>query len=476
MRKQVLYKIYFAAALLISNIGYAQPTKDKINTAFQSFVSSGKLTNGIASLTVLDGKTGQPIFTSQGTLGLPTASTLKVITSITALDILGPNYTYKTKLAYTGIIDSLGILEGDLVISGSGDPTLGSDRYTNTNGEALINKWITKIKQAGITQINGRIIADDLFYNGNDVPAGWSWTDIGNYYGAGISGLNWRENKVGVNFTASAPGQLTRMNESQTRLPAVKFVNEVITGANGSGDNVYAYAAPYSDLIYLRGSYGRDLKKVIEVSMPDPALALAQELFSNLQEQNVVVDSTSMITTGKRLANEGLTIGKSLTELDTHVSPPLKEIVYWFNQKSINLYGEALLKSFGLLSGNKADTEQSARLLAKYWEQKLKIAVGELNIKDGCGLSPQNRVTTSAIAKIMHYAQSRPWFADFQKSLPNINGMSMKSGTIGGVLGYTGYHTSNDGTKLTFSLLINNYTGTTTAMRQDMFKLLDNLK
>ncbi|WDF68207.1 D-alanyl-D-alanine carboxypeptidase/D-alanyl-D-alanine-endopeptidase [Sphingobacterium oryzagri] len=474
MKTRLLTIIYLTTVLFGTTILQAQTEKDKIGDAYQQFVSSGKLTNGIASLTVLDGKTGQVIFANQSTLGLPTASTLKVITSITALDILGPNYTYKTKLAYAGTIDSLGVLQGDLIISGSGDPTLGSDRYANTKGETIINKWINKIKQAGITQIHGRILADDLAYNGNDVPAGWSWSDIGNYYGAGISGLNWRENKAGLTFIPSSPGQPARLDSSKQVIPAVKFINEVTTGANGSGDNVYAFAAPYSELIYLRGTYGRDLRKTIEVSLPDPALALAHELTNALLAQNITVDST--ITTGKRLANEGIALPKAQTELDVHTSPVLKDIIYWFHQKSINLYGEALLKSFGLLSGNKADTQQAARLLAKYWEQKLKIPVGELHIQDGCGLSPQNRVTTLALAKIMHYAQSRPWFADFNKSLPTINGMTMKSGTIAGVLGYTGYHTRTDGTKLTFSLLVNNYNGSSTAMRQDMFNLLDNLK
>lgn len=476
MIKRIPYTICLAIGVLTSVYVQGQTVKDNISKAYQNFVTSGKLTNGIASLSVLDGKTGQTIFTNQGTLGLPTASTLKVITSITVLDILGSNYTYKTKLAYAGNIDSLGVLHGDLIISGTGDPTLGSDRYSDTNGETLINKWINKVKQAGITGIQGRIIADDLFYNGNDVPNGWTWNDIGNYYGAGVSGLNWRENKTGITFIPSSPGQPARIDENKIAIPQVKFVNEVLTGPNGSGDNVYAYSAPYSELIYLRGSYGRDLKKVIEVSMPDPALALAQELTDGLRAQQIDLDSLTIATTGKRLANEALPLPIAQTELDVHVSPPLKDIIHWFNQKSINLYGEALLKSFGLLSGNKSNTEQATRLLAKYWEQKLKIPLGELNIKDGCGLSAQNRVSTLAIAKIMQYAQSRPWFVEFKKSLPNINGMTMKSGTIGGVLGYTGYHTRADGTTLTFSLLVNNYAGSTTAMRQDMFTLLDNLK
>src|SRR5690606_41717538 len=112
-----------------------------------------------ASLTVLDGKTGQPIFTDNASIGLPTAATMKVITSITALDILGPEYTYQTQLTYTGEIDSLGVLHGDIIVIGSGDPTLGSDRSAGTKAETILTKWVYKIQNAGLNHTNGRVIA-----------------------------------------------------------------------------------------------------------------------------------------------------------------------------------------------------------------------------------------------------------------------------------------------------------------------------
>ena len=476
MAKKTIYSITCLLTILLLSMraSYAQSLKNNIDHAYQQFLNTGKLVNGIASLTVLDGKTGQPIFTNNASIGLPTASTMKVITSITALDILGPDYTYQTKLAYVGEIDSLGVLHGDILVIGSGDPTLGSDRYTDTKAETILNKWVYTIQNAGINHINGSVIGDDLYLNGNDVPPTWNWVDIGNYYGAGISGLNWRENKTGITFSPSVIGQPVTLSSTTTPLTGITLINEVITGGNGSGDNVYAYSAPYSDIIYLRGTYGRDLKKVIEIAVPDPALELAQQLTTSLSEAGILVDSIP--TTGKRLLNKGKRLQSQRQELDVHRSPLLKDIIYWFNQKSVNLYGEAMLKSFGIISHNESTTQKAVSLLGKYWEQKLRIPNSELNIQDGSGLSPQNRVTTLAMAKIMHYAQSRPWFTDFQKSLPEINGITMKSGTIGGVLGYTGFHHHKTGTPVTFSLLVNNYTGSTSAMRQEMFKLLNSLK
>ena len=95
---------------------------------------------------------------------------------------------------------------------------------------------------------------------------------------------------------------------------------------------------------------------------------------------------------------------------------------------------------------------------------------------DGSGLSPENRITTNALAHILASVKNEPWYASFFESLPTYNGMKMKSGTIGGVLGYAGYQTSKDGTPLVFSLLVNNYNGAATPMRQRMFRLLNVLK
>lgn len=474
MLKQRTHILSLVTLLFAANCMQAQTSDKKISNAYESFSKNEKLKNGISSLTVLNGKTGETIYSSNASIGLPTASTQKVITSITALDILGADFTFKTTLSYAGQLDTAGVLTGDIVVTGTGDPTLGSDRYQATMKNSILNKWTSKIKDAGIKQITGRIIIDDLFLNGNDVPGGWTWTDIGNYYGAGISGVNWGENKIGLTFrpgSVGSPAQLLALTDS---LPERTIVNNVSTAQNGSGDNVYAYSAPYSQLIYLRGTYGKDLKKVIEISDPNPALTLAHHLRASLNGQGVRVDS--MATTGKILADQGISVPKNLIALNTHESPKLFQIVHWFNKKSINLYGEALLKSIGFISGNRINSDEASKLMAKYWEQKLDIPTGELRAIDGSGLSPQARVTTMAMSKIMHYAQSRPWFTEFNESLPTINGMTMKSGTIGGVLGYTGYQKDKSGNTFVFTLLVNNYSGGAAAMRRQMYKVLDTLK
>ena len=469
-----IYNFILLTLLSCSQISFAQSAKQKIANAFQNFENQQNLKNGIAAFTVLDNKTGQVVYDKNGHIGLPTASTMKVITAITALDLLGPDFTFQTKLYYTGVIDSLGTLQGNIIIQGGGDPTLASDRFEKNSEATLLQSWLLAIQSAGIKHVQGKIIGDDRYLNGYDVPGTWMWQDMGNYYGAGVSGLNWRENKTGLIFSATGVNQPTRLTKTTTDISYLNVVNEVKTGASGSGDNVYGYAAPYSHTIYLRGTYGADLKKTIEISIPDPAFDAAYHLQQQLISNGIPVDLQA--TTGKLLANNNEPFPTENIELHVHHSPKLAEIIYWFNQKSINLYGEALLKVIGERSPIMSNRNNPTQLVEKYWQQKLGIGPGELTLKDGSGLSPQNRVTTSAMTKIMRYAKQRNWYEVFEKSLATPNNIKMKSGTIGGVLGYTGYHTSVANDDYVFALLINNYRGNASSMRQAMFKVLDTLK
>ncbi len=97
-------------------------------------------------------------------------------------------------------------------------------------------------------------------------------------------------------------------------------------------------------------------------------------------------------------------------------------------------------------------------------------------MKDGSGLSPLNRVTTHAQVAVLQYAKKQPWFDGYFNAFPEFNGMKVKSGTINDVKGFCGYHTSKEGNQFIFSFLVNNYNGSSSALVQKMYKLMDVLK
>lgn len=473
----MLRLLFIAVACLIGGslplVSMGQTLQQRIQRAYARFEQNPHLKHAVTSLTVLNANTGAVVFSKNEHIGLATASTLKTITSATAYEVLGADYTYQTELYYTGTIEQ-GILNGDMVIKGVGDPSLGSDRFEGTKEAVLLAQWVRAIKQAGIREIKGSIVGDDLLFGGQTAAPRWIWQDMGSYYGAGVSGLNWRENLVDVYLKpGKAVGAPTSLQVTIPNIAYLKLANESTTGPAGSGDQVYPYAAPYASIIYLRGTYGIDRQKPVQISLPDAGYDAAFRLHVALEDSGVVVKQPA--TTAKMLNLSGKQAPRVGKVIWVHSSPSLVDLVYWFNQKSINLYGEAFLKTIALRQGKDTETAAAAAYMTDFWVNKLGIPKGSMRIYDGSGLSPENRVTTLTMARILSFIKKEPWFDQYYKSIPVYNGMKMKSGTIGGVLGYAGYQKNKDA-DLVFSLLINNYEGSSTAMRQQMFTLLNALK
>lgn len=449
---------------LILNTSHAQIPATKLESAYARFTASPELKYATVSFSVID-KTGKLIFGKNENSGLAPGSTLKVVTSAAALDLLGEDFTFETSVFYTGEISN-GTLNGDLIIKGGGDPTLGSNRWEKTRKTQILNKILFALQQKGITKITGAVIADIAHWDSQSLPVGWIWQDIGNYYGAGTSPLCWGENFFELGFTAGkSVGSAVTLSSSSQVYPFLTIINELTTGNYGSGDNVYAYSAPYTSRVYLRGTYGIDLKKQIGLSLPNPALAMAHDVVEFLKRNSLEAESYRV--------NTALGNYKSAVSLLIITSPPLSEILYWFNQKSVNLYGEQLIRVLGQKFGENTSTVEGVKVLKNYWAKK-GVDRDALNITDGSGLSPADKVNSLAMAKVLFYAKAQPWFNTYLKSIPLHNSQKMKSGTIADVLAYSGYSGTNN--EFSFSLIVNNYTGSTAQIRQKMFGLLNALK
>ncbi|MBC7653648.1 MAG: D-alanyl-D-alanine carboxypeptidase/D-alanyl-D-alanine-endopeptidase [Oligoflexus sp.] len=463
MKKSLLIIFSF---IIISSVK-AQTLQSKINNAFENFSKYEQLKYATISFSVVNSANGKLIFGNNQNIGVAPASTLKTITSATALALLGEDFTFKTDVSYSGEILN-GVLNGNLIIKGGGDPTLGSSRWEKTKKSQILNKILFALQQKGIKTINGKVIADVSDWDTQSLPIGWIWEDIGNYYGAGTSQLCWGENLFELSFTPGKTiGSEVKINNLYEVYPFLNITNELKTGENGSGDHVFAYSAPYTSQIYLRGTYGKDLRKEIGISLPDPALAMAYEVADFLTKNGYQTQASAAAKTNE--------LQKDLKPLTTITSPSLKEIVYWLNKKSINLFAEQLVRTIGWKFGKNASIIEGLIAIQKFWKEK-GIDIASLNIVDGSGLSPQNRVATLTMANILYQAKKEIWFDVYFNSLPIYNNLKMKSGSIADVLGYAGYVNSAGKTPLCFSLIVNNYNGNTSAIRQKIFTLLDSLK
>lgn len=417
------------------------------------------------SFTVLDAKNGSMIFSDNHNQVLAPASTQKLLTSATALQTLGNDFTFSTSVSYVGKIED-NTLKGDLIIKGNGDPTLGSYRWQKTSKASILNELYLHLNQLGIKKIEGNIIADESVWNSQNISNGWIWQDIGNYYGAGTSALCWGENAFNVSFITQKEGAKPLLTDS-LKYPFINLINEVVTGNYTSGDKVYAYSAPYTSLIFLRGTYGLGYKKPVSIALPNPPLALAFDIFTFLKSKQIMANNYG---TSSLLKKDN----KINTIIYNIKSPPLSEIIFHLNQKSINLYAEQILRKLGENQLNSNSIDSGILVVKKYCEN-ISIDKNSLFLYDGSGLSPENRVNTFSMAYLLYNSKQKPWFDSFYKSLPTINQMKMKSGTIANVLAYAGYQDSKN-KSYCFSIILNNYNGDTKATREKLFAVLNELK
>lgn len=470
LKKTILFLVVsFNGITSFSNIAIAQSTtQQKLTQSFNSFLSDPQTKYAVTSLCVLDAKTGKLIYGKNENIGLATASTLKTITSATAFSILGKDFHYQTTLGYSGAIVD-GTLKGDLIISGGGDPTLASWRYEQGKENVILTQWVSAIKAAGIKKIEGRVIGDDSLWETQGTPDGWTWQDIGNYYGAGSSALSWRENQFDIKLHA---GSKVALLKTVPAMPYLTIVNELKPGAEGTGDNAYAYLPPLGTVAYLRGSWAVGISKPgIAVALPDPAFEAAFRLQDTLAKAGIVCSKEP--STSRRYAAEANPLPVIARNLSTISSPSLSAIVYWLNKKSVNLYAEHLLRTIAWKSGAAATTQNGIRTELDYWAKK-GLDKKAMNIVDGSGLSPATRLTTAAMAAVLFQVQQEDWFPYFYKSLPENNGMKLKSGTINDVSSFAGYYTADNGNQYVVVININNYSGS--GINSKLFRVLDALK
>jgi len=483
------YSVFNWLCWLISlHCGFFTATfaQNNFTLEFETFKKDPALKHSSFALVIADPKTDKIIFNHNGEISLTPASTLKLLTTSASLQLLGNDYHYKTYIALQGTIQD-SILQGNLVIIGSGDPTLGSENFEENLPEKILTKIYTAIKTSGIKKINGNIMADVNSFDDALTPPNWLWTDMGNYFGAGPSGLNFTDNKISVFFKSGKnAGDSTWLIKTNPKIENFKIINQLTSGAQGSGDNAYFYGSEYQNVRVVRGSIPPN-KEMFEVncSMPDAALYMMQELKNYLQKKNISI--TGEPTTTRILSTMGVSIKPNYQVIDSILSPPLSKIVYYTNLKSINLYAEALLKTISLITAKQGNITDGVKVIEQFLKN-INISTNGLRISDGSGLSPMNKITSLLQVQLLNYMYKQTTFKSIESSLP-VAGQSgsiasmfkntlaqgnlkAKSGYINNVRTYTGYFTGKSGELRSFSFLVNNYYISAGEMKRKMEQLM----
>ena len=448
---------------------------------FNNFTEKWKIDpdfkNASLGFTVIDANTSKIISEYNSHLSLIPASTLKIITTSAALEILGQNYQFETKIGYSGNFnEENGILNGDIHIIGSGDPTFQSEYFFNEK-ITITDKIAAAIKEKGIKEINGKIIGDAYIFE-RKIPDSWIWSDISNYFGSRPCGLSFMDNKYKIYFSTENINSVAKIISvyPDYLYSHINFQSNVT--AKGSDDEACIYGDPLSFNKIISGTIPPNKKSFdIEGAIPDPALLCVEMLFKSLIKIGVNCSDKKI--------NSNYIKPDSLSQINllyTHHSPNLSDIIYHTNIKSNNLYCESILMALG--NGN---TLNGIKLVAEYCRKK-GLNTEELFMVDGSGLSRENTLTTNFQANLLAKIYIDKNYQIFLKSLPVAgkegsmshigngtlieNNMHAKTGYINRVRAYCGFLKSKSGKNLAFSLIINNYNCSAKSAKNKLEKFL----
>jgi D-alanyl-D-alanine carboxypeptidase/D-alanyl-D-alanine-endopeptidase (penicillin-binding protein 4) len=438
--------------------------------ALNLLLADSSMISSSVSLCILNSVNGESVYEFNAGESLIPASVLKLVTSSAALELLGPEYCFRTKLGYTGNINKrTGRLTGDIVIIGGGDPALGSE-YFKDHYYNFLKNWITEIRKLGINKIEGRIIADDSWYDYQPVPAKWLWEDIGNYYGAGAYGLSVFDNKFEIHFKTSGDGSIPEITGIVPDQGRYELSNQLVASDNTDKDG-YVFSAPYNDYGWLAGSIPVNMGDfVLKASILDPPLLLAEIFDSMLDSAGIAVSGDPSTT---RIEKK-LTVDEPVIIAEV-ISPPLSDIIEVLNHESVNLFAEHLLKEIGKIYNNNGTTEAGIEVLYRFLKDSGVNSAG-MFLEDGSGMSPMDAVTSRGLAEILLFMKNKAkYFSEFYNSLPDAgkegtlknyfknpvfdSNLKAKSGSMTRVRSYAGYFKTMSGNEMAFSILVNNYSG-----------------
>lgn len=443
------------------------------NENFNNFLKDEQVKNAAVSLIILrnddtiinslNKNKGSVMSYNSNKLMYP-ASLQKLIATKAALDLLGPDFIYETKVYFKGTQEG-SVFKGIVEVVGNGDPSLD---------EKLVDEIYDFLVQKKITKIEGYLKVVQQFFDDN-VPQSWLVEDVANYYGATAFAFNYKENLYKIKLKQAAYGEKPTIISTNPYQRKLKFDNQLISMEENAPDKAYILGMSFSNKRRIVGSIPSGAGFfTIKGSDNKPAQTFKNDLIRKIQEEQIEFVFKSAVEASNTIYEF------------THSSENLPELLKTMNQRSINLYAEAILKTIGLKEfGKPGTTEKGIKALEE------RFFIGNSHFYDGSGMSRKNLVSSETLINLIRfYANSSPTNNSeaFKNSL-GVSGISgtmkyfnsekikgkvqAKSGSADGVLNYAGYFTDNKGNEHSFVFMINNYSGDRKVLRRKMVKVLE---
>ena len=492
-RKRAHFAIVFCL-LLATQLHAAShnPVAKRIDT----ILSAPDLARGFWGIEVVSLDNGKLVYAQNADKLFTPASNTKLFTTAAALALIGPNYSSRTTVETTGVLDKYGRLTGDLVLVGRGDPNLSGRElpyavHTQRNDHPIrvLEQLADSLVQMGVKYVDGDIVADDSYFAFERYGEGWSQDDLVLADGAPVSALSINDNVVFVNILpADRAGDRAFVNITPFA-DYYRIDNRIITTPAGTGRKIFINREPGSTLLTLWGNVPLDDAGANEaLAIEDPAEFAAALFHQLLENRGIIVygkqrtrhtelaSLSTLTVTATAPARGGDELSRTLPNqplvLASYQSKPLSEDVRVINKVSQNLHAEILLRLLGREKGAAGTVEGGLEVLRGFLNQA-SVPADQYVFYDGSGLSRQNLVTPHAVVQLLRYAANQPWGASFRETLPvaGIDGsladrfpnldphthVFAKTGSLGGVKALSGYATTARGQQVAFSILSNNF-------------------
>jgi D-alanyl-D-alanine carboxypeptidase/D-alanyl-D-alanine-endopeptidase (penicillin-binding protein 4) len=398
------------------------------------------------------------------------ASNLKLVVAATALERLGPDYAWRTSVYGTAPVGSGGILDGDLVLYGRGDPNL-SGRFAPSI-TAIFEALADSLAARGLTRVTGSLLADESLWDADYVRGDWAGYDLLWWYAAPVGALGFNDNSIDVHIRPGGRVGDPPVVSAEPPSAFYSIENRAVTAAAGSRSTFDLTREPGTNRVIAYGSLPLDADPATEYfAVVDPAGWAATAFREALARRGIVVDGP--VRTVSRPADSPIGAGDTVA-LAAHVGPPLARVVDAVLGRSQNWHAEQLLKTIGReVEGEgswRAGLAVERRTLAD-----LGVDTTAFLLRDASGLSSANLVTPEAVVALLAAVRGRPGWPAFRDALPvaaesgslrrrfagtpAASRVRAKTGYIENVYSLSGYLTTLSGRDYAFSVIVNQTAG-----------------